>query len=183
MNTTGWICCQPLPANFPMDSPFGKFLSLGYYDGTTSGVSECSNCSSLFRYKLVAWDSGQDMRIYSIASLPPSSFESIVKLLTAVEEPRWPFWRPKLSPLTGSEMSSLGAAIDAELSNAKLPTHVVAAEHLDKRILAGRELSATGLGMLPKDHYPGFADWDFWRTYLALDQLEGRRGDSSESVD
>ncbi len=184
MSTTGWICCQPLLVNFPMDSPFGRFLSLSYYDGATSGVSECSKCSSLFRYELVAWDSGQNMRIYSIASLPLASFQAIVKLLTAFEEPVWPFWFPQLSSLTGSEKSSLSAAIDGELSTAKLPTHVVAAERLNKGILAARELSATALGMLPKDHdFPSLADWDFWRTYLALDQLGRRRSDVSESVD
>jgi hypothetical protein len=168
MKTGGWICCQPLPASFPVKPPFGRFVSLGYYDGTTSGVAQCSDCSSTFRYELAAWDSRQNIRVYSIASLPRNSFDTVVKLLSAVDEPRWPFWYPKLS----SEPSPLNVAIDAELSRVERPTYAVAAEHLEREILAGKEITATGLASLPKDQdFPNLADWDFWRAYLELDEL------------
>ena len=172
MNTKRWICCEPPPTRFPADPPFGRFVALGYYDGTTSGIAQCSACSSAFRYELAAWDSAQNVRVYSIAELPQDAFDTVVRLLSAIDKPRWPWWDPNFSSLTASELSSLNTAIDTELSEAELPTYAVAAKHLDREILAAREITATGLALLPKDQdFPNPADWDFWRTYLALDQL------------
>jgi len=163
------ICCSPLPTSFPVPSPFGRFLSLGYYDGSISGVAQCSQCLSWFRYDVVAWDAGQDVRVFSIARLPLDSLEAIVNALSTVDPPRWPIWAPKLSSLTPSETSSLSVAIREELSKSARPTHVLAAYHIDKEILGAKELTDDALHRpLRTTFYPTEADWAFWRKYLGI---------------
>jgi hypothetical protein len=85
MSTDDSVCCQQLLTKSAMRSPFGRIISLGFYDGTTSGVAQCSHCSRFYKYELVAWDSSQDLRIYSLAALPQESFEALLKLLSGVE--------------------------------------------------------------------------------------------------
>ncbi len=167
MSANDRICCRQLSTDSPIRSPFAKILSLGFYDGTTSGVAQCSRCLESYRYELVTWDSGQDTRIYSVAPLPQESFEAIVRLVSVVEKPIWPLWLPTLP---SGDQSLLVTDIDLELAKAKEPTHVIASLKLEDEILAGKEIAKLERDRLPKGQtYPGIEHWDFWRTYLNLD--------------
>jgi len=167
MSTSDPVCCQQLSPDSPRRSPFGRILSLGFYDGTTSGVAQCLDCSKAYRYELVAWDSGQDTRVYSLAALPSESFDALVSVLSAVGSPTWPFW----SPILPSD-SALNAAIDAELAKAEPPARVIASRQLDKEILASKDLTDSARAKLPQSRdYPDIHDWDFWRAYLAVESL------------
>ncbi len=173
MNAGDRVCCQQLSTDSPMRSPFGKVLSLGFYDGTTSGVAQCSFCLESYRYELVAWDSGQDTRIYSMAPLPFESFEALVRLMSVIGNPTWPLWSPILPSASAPDQSLLVTRIDVELAKAQQPTHVIASRKLEKEILAGKEITNSGRERLPKGQaYPGIEHWDFWRTYLAIDVPE-----------
>jgi hypothetical protein len=164
-------CCQQLLPDSARNSPFGRIISLGFYDGTTSGVAQCSHCLKSYRYELVAWDSGQDIRVYSIASLPSESFDALVKLLSATQSAVWPFWSPVFPPDSASA-STLSTAIDSELAKADLPALVIASRRLDIEILASKDLTNSARIKLPKGrNYPNMHDWDFWRAYLMVDSL------------
>ena len=63
----------------PSRAPFGKILSLGWYDGTTSGLVQCSQCSAVFKYDIVDWDSDQDQRIFAFSPIEPQEFDGIVE--------------------------------------------------------------------------------------------------------
>jgi len=172
MNIDDSICCQDLPLNSAVRSPFGKIISLGFYDGTTSGVAQCSRCSRSYRYELVAWDSGQDLRIYSLASLPQRSFDALVRLLSGATSPTWPIWMPELPSDPAREVTELSRAIDAELAEANPPDRVVASRHIDKEILASRNLTEAARVKLPTGgEYPNMLGWDYWCEYLAMDSL------------
>jgi hypothetical protein len=172
MSTDDSVCCQQLLTKSAMRSPFGRIISLGFYDGTTSGVAQCLHCSRFYKYELVAWDSSQDLRIYSLAALPQESFEALLKLLSGVERPTSPIWIPILPSDSSQDMSVLKRSIDAELAKAEPPSHVIASRHLDQEILARKEISDAARIKLPKSQdYPGKADWEFWQAYLAVDSL------------
>lgn len=165
MNTNGPTCCQHLLRDSRANSPFGRIVSLGFYDGTTSGVARCSHCSKSYRYELIAWDSGQDLRVYSLSALPQGSFDALVGLLSSSTSPRWPLW----SPVLQSDPAAKGA-IDAELAKAEPPSCAIASLQLDKEILATKELTALARSRLPTGKgYPDVKDWEFWRRYLALE--------------
>jgi hypothetical protein len=171
MNTNDNICCQEFSPDSAMRSPFGKIISLGFYDGTTSGVAQCSHCFKAYRYELVAWDSGQDTRIYSLANLPQEAFDAMVGLLSGIKGPTWPFWEPNL-PSDSTEGRAMNAAIDTQLAKAESPARVIASRQLDKEILASREITLAARVKLPvARNYSNMKDWEFWRTYLAVDSL------------
>jgi hypothetical protein len=84
-----------------------KVIAFGYEDGPTYGVAESTDGSSAYRFSLLAtdvdgiydydaWDRGEELRVYSLAMLPPGSFEQIVTILTRLEHPKWPVWVPGL---------------------------------------------------------------------------------------
>jgi hypothetical protein len=170
MRANELICCQHLQTKSAMRSPFGRIISLGFYDGTTSGIAQCSHCSRFYKYELVAWDSNQDVRIYSLADVPQESFDALVRLLSVVKGPTWPFWVPILPSDSGPEVGVLKRAIDSELAKAEPPGQVIVSRHLDREILASKELSDEARVKLPKSiNYPDMGDWGFWQAYLALD--------------
>jgi hypothetical protein len=71
-----------------------RLISLGFYDGTTSGLIELEP-GAVFRYDVVAWDSGQDQRVYCLARMPARAFADLIELLSPSEAPRWPQWFPR----------------------------------------------------------------------------------------
>jgi len=161
-------CCEHLLRTSPGPSPFAKIISLGFYDGTTFGVAQCSQCSRSYRYELVAWDSGQDLRVFSLATLPQQSFSEVVKLLSRAGSPTWPFWSAALA----SE-PTVSDQLDAELAKAESPSCVVAGRQIDKELLLGRNLTDDARTRLPTDKgYPDAEGWVFWKTYLGIDSLK-----------
>ena len=114
----------------------------------------------------------EDIRIYSLAALPQKSFDAVVKLLSGVKGPTSAIWIPILPPDSSQDMSMLKRSIDAELAKAEPPSHVIASRHLDREVLASKEISDAARIKLPKSQdYPGRADWDFWQAYLRVDSL------------
>ncbi len=71
-----------------------RLISLGFYDGTTSGLIEFEP-GAVFRYDVVGWDDGQDQRIYCLARMPARAFADVVELLSPSEAPHWPQWFPR----------------------------------------------------------------------------------------
>jgi hypothetical protein len=77
-------------ANYP--SPVQKMLAFDYYDGPTYGVLQCSD-GATYRFDLLAWDQEtQDVRVFSLSSLPRSGWEQLIALCSTHESPRWPVW-------------------------------------------------------------------------------------------
>ena len=64
---TELICCQQLAG--AGQSPF-DVTALGYYDGPTDGFASCQVCGRTYHFALIAWDDGQDVRIYGFAAVP-----------------------------------------------------------------------------------------------------------------
>jgi len=71
-----------------------RLISLGFYDGTTSGLIELET-EVVFRYDVVSWDDHQDRRVYCLARMPAPAFDELVKLMSPLETPHWPQWFPR----------------------------------------------------------------------------------------
>ncbi len=118
-------------------SPFSRIIALGYYDGPTSGILEGGTAGPA--YKFVMLD-GDDLRIYSLAPLPPGSLENLVQLLTPYQQPRWPLWCPRWSFPSEALRAEVEAETDRILGLAGPVEWVVAAEDLLHEIVAARSL-------------------------------------------
>lgn len=164
-------CCQRLSegVSIPMPSPFGRLLSLGYYDGTTAGVTVCKRCSTEYRYELVAWDQAQEVRVFWFARTPAGTLGELTGLLSIIEAPRWPFWSPVWRFESEREREDTTSKLEALLGTAEPPSLVLAAVNLDREILASRKVDAAMQSTLPaKATIPPEGDWDFWRPYLGM---------------
>ena len=149
---------------------FGRVLSLGWYDGTTSGLAECSSCSSVFKYDLVDWDADQEQRVFALSRLDRESFERIVEILKAFESPKWPFWNPRWWNIKQPEVAERARSqVDECLSRAAEPEFLVASDRQLKNLFGMAGITDAIRAKLPKqfDGLPVTDDFDSWMAYLA----------------
>lgn len=163
------ICCTATSIAYPSRTPFGKVLSLGWYDGTTSGLVQCSQCSAAFKYDIVDWDSNQDRRILAFSPISSQEFDGIVELLSRSESPRWPFWNPRWE-FDSQEKERITLEIDNHLSRAGNPEYVVASDGGLERVLGMKRLSGPARDRLPAefDGLPVTDDLNYWKEYIGL---------------
>ncbi len=152
----------------PEGCSFDKLLSLGFYDGTISGIAYSEACSRCWKYELVAWDAIQKVRIFSMALIPKDAFDAIVALISPEVPPTWPVWSPIFNKEQFENVERTFALIDAELCLAAEPRFVLATEDLMGPPLAIKLLSALARLHLPgKDTpYPSSEDWSYWSAFL-----------------
>ncbi len=135
-------CCRQLPTARPAASPFGEVICLDYYDGPVSGITRCTVCETAYVFRLLEWDQGQDVRVFSLAALPPSSFLEAVAICSKLGAPRWPVWvLPWESRATG-QLELVDRTLQAILDRADSPGAIVASDDVGKSILAFRALPA-----------------------------------------
>jgi hypothetical protein len=150
-------------------SPFDRILCLGYYDGPTSGLARCAESTKAYRFELVAWDSGFENRIYSLAETDVEVFDSVVRMLARLEEPHWPSWVPRWQFSSLSDERAVSSTIDQTLGKISAASLLIATDRLDQNILACRALETTIRDRIPKEGtLPDPKDWQFWREYLGL---------------
>jgi hypothetical protein len=160
------ICCEKA---YPARSAFGKVMSLGWYDGTTSGLAQCSECSAAFKYDIVDWDSDQDRRIFAFSSIGLPEFDHIVSLLSGSDSPSWPFWCPRWE-FTSAERDRIKKEIDERLAQAKSPEYIVASDRRLETIFASKRLRGPARDRLPAifDGLPVTDDFGYWKEYVGL---------------
>lgn len=154
---------------FASRAPFKKVLALGWYDGATSGLAQCSQCSDVFKYDIVAWDSDQERRMFAFSPIAPQEFDHIVSLLSRAEEPKWPFWCPRWQ-FTPVEKERLKTDIDERLARANRPAYIVASDRQLETVFATKRLSGLARDRLPAvfDGFPVRDDYPYWKEYVGL---------------
>lgn len=154
--------------NRPSSMPFTKVLSLSWYDGTTAGLAQCSQCSRVFRYDLVDWDSEQERRVFVLSPINPREFRQIIDLLARSESPTWPFWNPRWEFSSSEEKQRVMTEIDKHLDLAEKPEYVVIADRQLKILFATKGLNARALERLPLtfDGLPVANEFNYWKEYL-----------------
>jgi len=165
-------CCEFSSGAFPKREPFGKVLSLNWYDGTTSGLVQCSRCSAVFKYDIVDWDSNQERRIFAFSPINSAEFDHIISLLSASASPSWPFWNPSWRFDSPKEKNRVAFEVDACLSRAALVEYIVAADRMLQTLFGAKNLSDPARNRLPEtfDGLPASDDFNYWREYIGLDE-------------
>ena len=150
-------------------SPFNKIIIFGYYDGATSGVAQCGNCSIAYRFEIVAWDSNQENRIYSLAAIDSETFNSIVRIMSKLGTPQWPCWIPRWEFGSDEEEKHTRYSLDLLLQRASRANLVIATDHIEKEILLCREIEADAFDQLTNTVYPDPRVSKYWQHYLGLE--------------
>jgi flagellar biosynthesis regulator FlaF len=86
--------------------PFRACLALDYYDGPTEGLLFDKD-ESAFYFKLVAWDSSLDQRVFAVTKIERQQADDIWNSCEALETPRLPIWAPRLDLNDSIELSTL----------------------------------------------------------------------------
>ena len=83
----GRPCCADRADAEDVASPFSEVIALGYYDGATDGFLRCGTCRAMYRFCLLDWDRGQDLRVFAVTEMSPGSWpertEAIATEITA----------------------------------------------------------------------------------------------------
>jgi hypothetical protein len=162
------ICCLTSVTDGEPYSIFAKVLSLGWYDGTTSGLAQCANCGSVFKYDLLDWDADQEQRIFVLSRIERPEFDIVVSTLSAIDEPTWPFWSPRWRIDPPELRERIREQVDAHLSSANGAEYLIAANRLLSKVFSARRLSESLRRKLPKefDGLPVTDDFKAWTDYL-----------------
>jgi hypothetical protein len=134
-----------------MISPFERIVVFDYYDGPTSGFAKCARGSTAYRFELAAWDSYQDNRIFSLAEMDSTKFDSIVEILSRFEKPRWPVWMPRYQINLPTEEELVSDALDRTLATLPAASLLIATDHLDKTIMRCRSIEASVRDQVPPE--------------------------------
>ncbi len=164
---------QPLHegANYP--SPFTKVLALGYYDGPTEGLLQDGQGSSVYQFRMLAWeDETQDLRIFGLAPLPATAFAELAEAYARHQSPRWPVWVPfRQAGIEGLEQHVLGLAGPVEW--------VIATYDLLGEILAAKPAAPAEVGRITD--WPSFLGLGKASFFRAADDLSQQRNDDERS--
>ena len=171
MTTKPSTCCADLLGQRGVVSPFSKIIAFGYYDGPTSGVAQCSECSSAYRFDIVGWDERQDVRVYMLAPLSKGVFMEIVNILSESDLPKWPVWVPRWDFASRKNEALTNAKIEGLLSSAGTGKYVLSTEDISRRILAVKPFRETDRKRT-KLHgdMPDPSNSFYWLSYLATHQ-------------
>ena len=87
-------CCASRSSTRDVASPFRRLIATGYYDGPTEGFVECGTCGTVFAFRTLDWDGGQDVRIFALRELSAATMDSLVTRIgnETGDQPRWPVW-------------------------------------------------------------------------------------------
>jgi hypothetical protein len=141
---------QPFLEGVSFPSPARKVLALDYYDGPTEGLLQCE-MGRVYCFKILAWDSEtQDVRVFSLAPMPPAAFDRLAELFARCEKPQWPVWIPSWCEDQNEET-------DAILKEAGPAEWVIAVEDLMGTILAAKRVRPEDVRAV-----------DDWRSFLGL---------------
>lgn len=136
------ICCQKLVGAQNALSPFQKVIALDYHDGPTAGLLQCKECSRAYRFNMVSWDDGQNVRIFTLALLPEGSFAQLESAYAQHQAPIWPLWVPRWEFPSDDAKHTLESRTEEVLGRAGPPQLVLASEDLSNRILLGKAITS-----------------------------------------
>ena len=51
----------------PHELTFGRTVATDFYDGPTAWFAECASCHQVYSFRMLDWDSSQDLRIFVLS--------------------------------------------------------------------------------------------------------------------
>ncbi len=127
--------------------PFSRIIALDYYDGPISGAAQCAQCSAEYRFEMLAWDDSQDVRIYSLAPLPPQSVAQLTAALSETGPPSWPVWVPIWKFVSEGIGEAVGQEVQRILDRAGSVELVIASEDSLATIMSAKQVTGERIAM------------------------------------
>jgi hypothetical protein len=126
-------------------APFSRVVGLNYDDGPTSGVAESVDHTSCYRFELLDelpdWDEGNDIRVFSLAALPPGSFDSLLHVCPGSGPATSPVWVPIWKFDSPAAQETAEQAVQRILDRAAPPEAVIATDASLSTVIARRPVT------------------------------------------
>src|SRR4051812_17661679 len=137
---------------------FSRVVGLGYDDGPTAGVAESRDHLACYRFELLDelpdWDEGDDVRVFSLAALPPASLDRLLRVCPGSDNATWPVWIPVWRFDSTAAQEAVEREVQRILNSAAPPDGVVATDASLTTVIARR--SVTGEDLRRVDDWLGF---------------------------
>jgi hypothetical protein len=159
-------CCRELEKG-NVGSPFAKCIVVDYYDGATDGICSCAICKSSFRFRVIAWDEGQNIRVFAFYRAKTGVFERVEELLSNNQQPRYPEWLVDWRSLPDATQKTCDAILDAILTDKAEADFIAIGTSITGRLIARevRAVDRVGADQIVKS---GRMDSiENWRSYLS----------------
>jgi hypothetical protein len=154
-----WGNGQQLHQGQRYPSPVTKVLALGWHDGPTNGVLECEPGGQVFKFDLLdevrqwPWED-QDLRIFSLAPLPPTALRELATAYAAYFELHWPVCVPVWTFSTSADRQILESLTDQVLQQAGPISWIIATCDFQGEIWAARAVAAEEIALV--SDWPAF---------------------------
>ena len=126
-------------------APFSRVVGLGYYDGPTDGVAESVDHTTCYRFELLDelpdWDKGNDIRVFSLAALPPGSLDALLHVCPGSEHATAPVWVPIWKFDSTAAQETAKREVQRILDRAAPPEAVIATDASLSTVIARRSVT------------------------------------------
>ena len=155
--------CHHLSDPAPTDGPFVIVLPMDYYDGLSSGVVRCGDCSCLYYLRAIALFGGPShgSRVFVLSEMPRTSFDEC----HAVRE-EWDRLHAAGTVQYWRSTPELGRKLNALAKRRRSPVRVLCWDLHTDRLLAIRSVPRNR--QFPRDITSGEASDRSWFQYLGL---------------
>ena len=152
----------PITVPCATTSFFDRILTIDWYDGFTSGAVLREWSQTAYRFDLITWGPGQDMRVFALSRIDISAFNEVVQLWSQLELPTWPVWHIPWRKMS-EDLSKWNRELDSILANAAEPEFALETDSMFQTISAIRAISDSAPA-IPKRFGPdsfldNFAEW------------------------
>ena len=138
-------------------SPISRVLALGYYDGPINGVLQWGEAGAVYKFDYVfdlidgatAPDNGLlDLRVFTLAPLPPNALTDLAAAYSRFWPPRWPVWVPMWQFANKADEAAMNRLTDQVLKQAGPANWVLAAYDLTETIRAAKSVTPQDLAQV-----------------------------------
>jgi hypothetical protein len=158
------LSCISVPS--ATTSVFDRILTIDWYDGFTSGAVYRAVDTLAFRFDLIVWGPGQNMRVFALSRIPTSGFEKVIQLWSQLELPQQPFWNIPWQQMV-DDLSGWNHKLDAILADAGSPEVAIETDALFKTLIGARAITAFAPALPERfEAYRSLDNYEEWHRYL-----------------
>ena len=94
-----------------------SIIAFGYYDGPTEGLAVTIGGSGPWYFRLVAWDEGQDRRLFAAVRVESTLYDRLIVLIPEEQHSFSAVWTPSWNFALERDQSEADAIVDSCLNS------------------------------------------------------------------
>ena len=113
-----------------------KVIAINFYDGATEGFALFVKNYGACYFKLIAWDSNQDKRLYLVTKIDEFVFIRLLELLACKQKPlSTPVWLPNWVFSNDNDEKQANDIIDSCESNLQISSTLILGTQINSKLV------------------------------------------------